>query len=126
MNIFRVFAGIAIFISCLGIWGLASFDTVSRTKEISIRKVLGATVTNIIKMLSGQFLRLVLISCLIALPFSHYGITRFLDQFAYKVKVDWWFYTLPTMSLVLITMLTISMLTIRAALTNPADNLRSE
>lgn len=126
MSIFKIFAGIAIFISCLGIWGLAAFDIMSRTKEISIRKVLGATVSNVIKLLSGQFLRLVLISCLVALPISYYGISRFLDLFAYKVNVGWWFYALPALALLFLTMLTISILTIRAALMNPADNLRSE
>ncbi len=126
MTIFRIFSAIAVIISCLGIWGLASFDTLQRVKEISIRKVLGASVNNILKLLSSQFLRLVIISSLIALPFSYSGIGQFLDLFAYKVKVEWWYYALPALSLLLLIMLTISILTIRAALTNPVDNLRSE
>ncbi len=125
-NIFIVFAGIAIGISCLGLWGLTSFNTLHRKKEISIRKVLGATILNVMAMLSNQFVKLVIIASALAIPIGWYAVSQLLDFFAYKVQVSWWLFLIPVVSLLVLSLLTISTLTVRAALTNPSDNLRSE
>ena len=125
-NIFEIFSVVAIIISCLGLWGLTSFHTVQRKKEISIRKVLGATVANILILLTGQQLKLILIAGLVAGPISWYAVTQLLDSFAYKVSLAWWFFAAPVVLLLFISLFTIGALTVRAALRNPTENLKSE
>ena len=125
-NVFEIFSVIAIIISCLGLWGLASFHTLQRKKEISIRKVLGATVANIMGLLTSQQVKLILIAGLVSGPISWYVVSQLFDSFAYKVGLTWWFFVAPVALLLFISLLTISALTIRAALINPAENLKGE
>ena len=121
-----VFAVLAIFISCLGIFGLASFVASQRTKEIGIRKVLGASVANLWKMLSKDFVVLVLISCLIAIPIGYYLMRSWLGNFEYRTEISWWIFLITCIAAVTITILTVSFQAIKAALMNPVKSLRAE
>lgn len=125
-KVFSVFAFLTIIIACLGLFGLASFTTVQRMKEISIRKVLGASVRSIMSLLAGQFLRLVLIACTIAFPISWYGVSTWLDSFAFRIDFTWDLYFIPVVILIVIALCTVSLQTIQAAIVNPVKNLRSE
>ncbi|RRB18406.1 FtsX-like permease family protein [Larkinella knui] len=118
--------GIAILISCMGLFGLATFTAEQRTKEISIRKVLGASVTGIVMLLSGNFLKLVFIALILAAPVAWWAMDQWLQSFAYKVGIEWWIFALAGLMAVAIALLTISFQSIRAALTNPVKSLRSE
>ncbi len=120
------FALLATFISCLGLFGLATFTAAQRTKEIGVRKVLGASVAGIAAMLSKKFLKLVAIAMLIAFPISWYVCNLWLQNFAYKVSVDWWIFAFAGGATILIAMLTVSYQSIKAALMNPVSSLRSE
>ena len=121
-----VFTGMAIFISCLGMFGLASFVAEQRTKEIGVRKVLGATMFSLWKMLSTQFVRLVLISLCISIPLSYYGMSRWLQDYTYRDSISWWIFAVAGLSILLITLMTVSYQSIKAALMNPVISLRSE
>jgi putative ABC transport system permease protein len=116
----------AIFISCLGLFGLASFIAEQRTKEIGIRKVLGATVINLWQMLSKDFVILIMISCAIAIPISFYFLTEWLQNYPYRTEISVWVFIASSVGAVVITLLTISFQIINAALTNPVESLRSE
>jgi putative ABC transport system permease protein len=119
-------ATLAIIISCLGLFGLASYSAERRIKEIGIRKVLGASVQNVVAMLSGNFLKLVLIANLIAWPVAWYALDRWLTDFAYRVEINWWVFVLAGVAALLIALLTVSFQAIRAALSNPVKSLRTE
>lgn len=121
-----LFALLAIFISCLGLFGLASFVAEQRTKEIGIRKVLGASVANLWKMLSKDFLWLVVISCVIASPVSFYFMNNWLKNYNYRTPISWWVFIAAASGALLITLLTVSYQAIKAALANPVKSLRSE
>ncbi|WP_338869435.1 ABC transporter permease [Spirosoma sp. SC4-14] len=121
-----VFAGLAIFIACLGLFGLAAFTAEQRTKEIGIRKVLGASVPSIVGLLSKDFLRLVFIAIVISSPLGWYAMNRWLQNFAYKVNIDWWVFVVAGLLAVGIALLTISFQSIKTALMNPVKSLRSE
>ena len=118
--------GLAIFISCMGLLGLVIYTTNLRTKEIGIRKVLGASVGQIVSILSKDFLRLVFLASLIAIPLSWLAMNKWLQNFAYRTPVSGWLFVLGTLFMMLIALLTLSIQTIRAASANPADSLRSE
>lgn len=120
------FAGLAILISCLGLFGLASFVAEQRTKEIGIRKVLGASVANLWRMLSKDFVVLVVISCLLSIPLAWYGMTTWLEKYEYRTTVSWWIFAISGFGALMITLLTVSFQAIKAALINPAKSLRSE
>jgi putative ABC transport system permease protein len=120
------FTALAIFISCLGLFGLASFVAEQRTKEIGIRKVLGASVTNLWKLLSTDFVLLVLISCVIAGPIAWYFMSGWLKNYTYRAELSWWIFALTVLGAIVITLLTVSFQAIRAALTNPVKSLRAE
>jgi ABC-type antimicrobial peptide transport system permease subunit len=120
------FAILAVFISCLGLFGLASFVAEQRTKEIGIRKVLGASVANLWKMLSQDFVILVLISSLLATPLAYYFINDWLQQFEYRTEVSWWIFIISIGGAITITLLTVSYQAIRASLMNPVNSLRTE
>jgi putative ABC transport system permease protein len=120
------FTVLAIFISCLGLFGLSAYTTELRTKEIGIRKALGATVTNIVVMLNTQFARLVLIAILIAFPLAMATADEWLDQFAYKTNVEIWIYVVGGLSALLICSLTVGFHSLKASKTNPAETLKSE
>jgi ABC-type antimicrobial peptide transport system permease subunit len=120
------FAVLAIFISCLGLFGLASFVAEQRTKEIGIRKVLGASVTNLWTLLSRDFVLLVVISCLIAIPIAYYFLNDWLKQYEYRTGISWWVFAVSGGGALAITLLTVSFQAIRAALMNPVKSLKSE
>ncbi|GAB4047280.1 ABC transporter permease [Spirosoma litoris] len=120
------FAALAILIACLGLFGLAAFMAEQRTKEIGVRKVLGASVTSIIGLLSKDFLKLVFISIIIASPIAWYAMSRWLNDFAYKIDIEWWMFALAGLLAVGIALLTVSFQSIKAALMNPVKSLRSE
>ena len=125
-KIFTVFSSLAIFIACIGLMGLIAYTTQQRIHEIGIRKVLGASVNNIVGMLSGGFLKLVIISALIAFPVAWYLMHRWLQDFTYRITIQWWVFALAGSVAVLIALLTVSSQAIKAALTNPVKSLRSE
>ncbi len=125
-KIFSFFAAVAIFIACLGMFGLSAFAASIRTKEIGIRKVLGASVTNIVGLLSKDFIKLVLIAFVIAIPLSWYFMNNWLNNFAYRIDIQWWVFGIVGITAVLIAFLTVSFQSVKAALTNPVNSLRSE
>ncbi|AEI48385.1 ABC transporter permease [Runella slithyformis] len=120
------FAILAIFISCLGIFGLASFMAEQRTKEIGIRKVLGASVANLWQMLSKEFVILVLISCVISAPISYSFLQEWLRKYTYRTELSWWIFVAAGVGALCITLLTVSYQSIKAALMNPVKSLRNE
>jgi putative ABC transport system permease protein len=125
-RLFFNFAILAIFISCLGLLGLASYSTMQRTKEIGIRKVMGASVSGIINLLSKDFLRLVLLSFIIAAPVAGYFMHKWLENFEYRTHLSWWIFAMAGILAFLIAILTISFQAIKAARMNPVDSLRME
>jgi putative ABC transport system permease protein len=125
-KIFISFAVLAVLIACLGLFGLAAYAAEQRTKEIGIRKILGATVSNIVTMLSKDFLKLVLIASLIAFPVAWWFMNKWLQDFAYRIHISWWVFVLATFVSVFIAIITVSFQAVKAALTNPVKNLRTE
>ena len=125
-RIFTIFSGLAIFIACIGLLGLAAYATQQRTREISIRKVLGASEGSIVTMLSKDFLKLVLLSSAIAFPIAWWGMNKWLQDFAYRIDVGWWIFIVASLAALLIALFTISTQAIKAAITNPVKNLRTE
>jgi putative ABC transport system permease protein len=125
-RIFTVFSSLAIFIACIGLLGLVAYTTQQRTREISIRKVLGASAANIVNMLSKDFLKLVLVASLIGLPLAWWGMHRWLQDFAYRINISWWVFAGAAVIAVLIALFTISFQSLKAAFSNPVKNLRSE
>ncbi len=121
-----VFAGLAILISCLGLFGMASFIAEQRTKEIGIRKVLGASVTNLWQLLSGDFVILVVVSCLLATPIAWYAMDHWLEKYAYHTQISWWIFAVASLGTLVITFVTVSYQAIHAALLDPVKSLRSE
>jgi len=121
-----IFTALAILISCLGLFGLTSFVAEQRTKEIGVRKVLGASVFNVWNMLSKDFLKLVVISCFIAIPISYYIMNGWLQDYPYRVILEWWIFALAVIGAMAITILTVSFQAIKAANANPVNSLRTE
>ncbi|HTI11648.1 MAG TPA: ABC transporter permease [Puia sp.] len=125
-NLAAVFTGLAIFVSCLGLFGLAAFVAEQRTKEIGVRKVLGASIVNLWSMLSRDFLKLTGISILIAVPLAYYGMSQWLKGYQYHAPLSWWIFASAGTGIIVITMLTISYQSLKAALMNPVKSLRSD
>ena len=125
-RIFISFAFFAILIACLGLFGLVTYAAEQRTKEIGIRKVLGASVTNIVVMLSHDFVKLVGVATLIAFPVAWYAMNKWLQDFTYRTSISWWVFIIAGLLAVVITIITVSFRAIKAALTNPVISLRSE
>ena len=121
-----VFAGLAIFISCLGLFGLAAYTAERRIKEIGIRKVLGASVSGLAGLLSKDFLQLVGISCVIAFPIAFWALHKWLESYQYRVDINWWVFAIAGILAMLIALATVSFQAVKAALTNPVKSLRSE
>jgi putative ABC transport system permease protein len=122
----RVFAFLAIFIACLGLFGLSAYIATQRTKEIGIRKVLGASVAGITAMLSKDFIKLVVIAAFIAWPLAWWGMNKWLQDFAYRTNIGWWVFALAGVSAIVIALLTVSFQAIKAASANPVKSLRTE
>lgn len=125
-KLFGIFSGLAIFIACIGLLGLSMLISRQRTKEIGIRKVLGASVSSISLLLSKDFLKLVLIGICIASPIAWYGMERWLQHFAFRIHIEWWVFALTAVLVVLIALCTIGLQSVRSALMNPVKSLRSE
>jgi putative ABC transport system permease protein len=125
-RIINAFTGMAILISCLGLFGLAAFSAEQRSKEISIRKVLGASVTGIAQLLSKDFLKLIIIAFAIASPIAWWGMNKWLQAFAYRVNISWWMFGSAGIAVVFIALATVSFQAIKAAIANPVKSLRSE
>jgi putative ABC transport system permease protein len=124
--LFDYFAGIAIFISCLGLLGLAAFTAQVRTREIGVRKVLGASVNGIVRLLAIDFMKLVFIAILVASPIAWYAMHKWLQSYAYRIGIEWWVFVIAGVLAVIIAFITISFQSIKAALMNPVKSLRSE
>ena len=125
-KLFKAFSFISIFICCIGLWGLIAFVVVRKTKEIGIRKILGATIKGIVLLLSKDFIKLVVIGMLIASPIAWYFMNKWLQNFAYRINISWWIFGLAGLFALVIALLTISFQAIKAALSNPVKNLRTE
>lgn len=125
-TLFRVFAGIAIFISCLGLFGLTTYTMQVKIKEIGIRKVLGASISSIVQLLSKDFLKLVFIAFVIAIPIAWWATSKWLQGFAYRVNISWWIFALAGVLALSIALVTISFQAVKAAIANPVDSLRDE
>jgi putative ABC transport system permease protein len=122
----RYFAGLSVLISCLGLFGLAAFTAEMKIKEIGIRKVLGSSVFGIVRLLSGEFTKMILIAIGIALPLSYLAVKNWLDNFAYHINLEWWYFAGAGIITITIALLTVSFQSVKAALVNPAESLRSE
>jgi putative ABC transport system permease protein len=125
-QIFGIFAALAIFVACLGQFGLTAYTIERRTKEIGIRKVLGASVAGISALLSKEFVKLILVAIVIASPVAYYAMTRWLQHFAYRVEIDLWVFALAGGLALIIALLTVSAQAIKAALANPVESLKYE
>ena len=125
-KVFTLFALLAIFIACMGLLGLAAYITQQRTREIGIRKVLGASVPNIVGLLSKEFIVLVIVALLIASPISWYFMRAWLQNFAYNIDMQWWMFALAGLVAVFIAFATVSYQSVRAAMSNPIKALKQE
>ncbi|WP_336517745.1 ABC transporter permease [Pollutibacter soli] len=125
-TLFNIFAGIAIIISCLGLFGLATYTAQTKIREIGVRKVLGASVPSVVRMLAGNFLLLVFIAMVISIPIAWYMMSKWLEDFAYKTNLSWTVFAISGILAIVIAVLTISYQSIRAALANPVKSLRTE
>ena len=121
-----IFATLAIVISCLGLFGLAAYTAERRTKEIGIRKALGASVTGLVSLLSKDFVQLVTISCLVAFPAAWWIMHNWLQSYEYRIAISWWIFVLAGLAALLIALMTVSIHAIKAALANPVESLRNE
>jgi putative ABC transport system permease protein len=125
-GVFITFSSLAIILACLGLFALTAYAVVQRTKEIGIRKVLGATITNIMSLLSKDFLLLVGIAILVAIPIAWFAANKWLQDFTYRIQLEWWVFVIAGLATVVIALITISFQAIKAAFTNPVNSLRTE
>lgn len=125
-SVLSIFSIIAIFVACLGLFGLASYTTIKRTKEVGVRKVLGSSVQNIVLLLSKDLLKPVLLGALIAIPIGYYAMNKWLQSFAYRIEFQWWMFALAIGIAITIALLTVGVQAIKAALANPVKSLRTE
>jgi putative ABC transport system permease protein len=125
-HILSIFSGIAIFIACLGLFGLASYTAVKRTKEIGVRKVLGSSVQHIVLLLSKDLLKPVLLGTIIAIPAGYFVMHKWLEGFAYRVNISWWMFALSAVTAILIALFTVGYQAIKSAVANPVKSLRTE
>jgi len=125
-KLFIIFAVFAIFIGCLGLFGLVTYAAEQRTKEIGVRKVLGASVRNIVSMLSKDLAKLVAIAFVVAVPLGWYVMHQWLQDFAYRIDIHWWVFAVAGILAMLIALVTISIQAVKAAISNPVNSLRTE
>jgi putative ABC transport system permease protein len=121
-----IFTIMAIVVGCMGLFGLAAFSAEQRTKEIGIRKVLGASMLNIMSLLSKTFVRLILIASLIAFPIAWWAMNKWLEDFPYRVNISWWIFVVAGIAALIIALITVSFQAIKAGITNPVKSLRTE
>jgi putative ABC transport system permease protein len=124
--VFSTFSTLAILLACLGLFALSAFELVKRTKEIGIRKVLGATVTDLVQLLTKDFLKLVVVAFFIAAPLAWYLSNKWLEDFTYRINLEWWMFIAAGICAALITLITISYQAIKSSFTNPVKSLRTE
>jgi ABC-type antimicrobial peptide transport system permease subunit len=124
--LYKIFAAIAIFLSCLGLYGLASFMAVQRIKEVGIRKVLGASSANIVYLFSKEFIILIAIAFAIATPIAWYYMHQWLQDYIYRINISWWLFAVGGLAAIFIALATISFQAVKAAMANPVKSLRSE
>ena len=125
-TILNIFAVLTILVACLGLFGLATFTAEQRTREIGIRKVLGATVVQVTNMLSKEFIKLVAIACLLSFPLAWWAMHKWLQDFAYKINISWWVIGVAGLTAIIIALITVSFQAIKAAIANPVESLRTE
>ena len=125
-TLFLIFAGLAILVACLGLWGLAAYTAERRTKEIGVRKTLGATVPNVLVLLVKDFTKWVLAANLIAWPIAWLAMNQWLQSFAYRVEISWWIFLVAGLTALGVAWLTVSYQALRAAMANPIEALRYE
>ncbi len=125
-QVFTLFTALAILVACLGLFGLASFTTIQRTKEIGIRKVLGASVGSILRLLFSEFAVLLFIAFAVAVPVAWFTNTSWLQGYAFRIQLHWTFFVMPFLSIVFIAFLTVSYQSVKAAISNPVKSLRTE
>ena len=125
-NLYKIFAVIAIFLSCLGLYGLASFMAVQRIKEVGIRKVLGASVRGVVYLFSKEFIILITIAFIIASPVAWYFMNQWLQDYVYRINISWWIFIVGGISSIIIALITVSFQAIKAALANPVKSLKTE
>lgn len=125
-KIIKAFTLICIIIACFGLIGLSAFSAVRRFKEIGVRKVLGASVPNILYLMSKEFLAIMLISFIISYPIAHYLTGAWLQEFAYRTELSWWMFAKACLITTLLTLITVSFQSVKAALINPVESLRRE
>jgi ABC-type antimicrobial peptide transport system permease subunit len=125
-QLYKIFAAIAIFLSCLGLYGLASFMAVQRTKEVGIRKVLGASEGSIVYLFSREFIMLVIIAFVVASAVAWYFMHNWLQNYPYRISLSWWMFILAGAGTMLITLMTVSFQAIKAAIVNPIKSLKAD
>jgi putative ABC transport system permease protein len=125
-NIINSFTGMAILISCLGLFGLAAFSAEQRNKEIGVRKVLGASVTSIVQLLSKDFTKLVIVAMVIAFPVAGWVMSKWLQNYVYRINISWWMFALAGCIAVSIALITVSFQALKAARANPVQHLKTE
>jgi putative ABC transport system permease protein len=125
-TILSIFSVLTIFVACLGLFGLATYTAEQRTKEIGIRKVLGASAGQVAQMLSKEFIKLVLVASVIAFPAAWWAMNKWLQSFAYRINISWWMFLVAATAALLIALITVSFQAIKAAVTNPVESLRTE
>ena len=125
-QLYKIFTAIAIFLSCLGLYGLASFMAVQRIKEVGIRKVLGATTGHIVYLFSKEFVILIAIAFAVATPIAWYFMHQWLQDYVYRINISWWLFAAGGFAAIVIALVTVSFQAVKAALANPVKSLRSE
>jgi putative ABC transport system permease protein len=125
-QVFGLFTSFAILVACLGLFGLASFTTLQRTKEIGIRKVLGASVLRILRLLYQEFAILLLVAFAIAVPLAWWMLSNWLNRYAFRITIDWVYFMLPFATILIVALLTVSFQSVKAAVANPVKSLRTE
>jgi putative ABC transport system permease protein len=125
-SVFGLFTSLAVLVACMGLFGLASFTTLQRTKEIGIRKVLGASVISILKLLYREFAVLILVAFGIAIPIAWYFLTNWLQSYAFRININWISFVLPFIIIALIALITVSFQSLKAAMANPVKSLKAE
>jgi putative ABC transport system permease protein len=124
--VLKVFSGIAIVLACIGLLGLSAYSAKQRTKEIGIRKVMGASVANVTTLLTADFLKLVIIAILVASPIAWLAMNKWLSEFAYRITISWWLVALTGIGVIVVALLSVSFQTVKAALLNPVKSLKSD